>query len=974
MRSRHPRPNINLDGVWRPFGDHNYPRNPDAPIHPDPPRPPTESISPAPTLSPDGPVSELPRTNTPYTFPSDYNYPLSESPREEGNPIADHTYPRDPQNQANSDYLAPLVSSLQSTISHISMQTNLLRRQVESIELIDRARYEFYQLQEMRRMWEDIRRHVNALNTASSERRSNITNVRQMMAWTRISDPSPSSESAQSSTEQSTPEPSPSTPDVPTPSTSRSSASSGNESRTLNPNSPSYILGRFRQNHVKKRAQSRLFWRRRTMRNEQGLGGSRRYSRVPHLGGYRGDPRGLRNPSDASLTEVTVSLMIRNLETLLSACRIVIERREARSSPDRSGLERRVLSERVIENRLRSARQRLNMLNGYSSSQPSFGEPVGRSVNLGSRTDWTRYEARLKLSVYIETFSRFAESRTSPLPQALYDQVKILIELALLLTDLLLLQVMLTNPALSGSFLNPEREILAGRIEQMCTNLLQTISHSRLSSLARILHSLRLTARYVISSLRFVNREWQPARGSIRRILDLNRQLRRELYQFGNYLSQDTETTTAEPIPSTSQDSNQQISYVYRLCDLLTRIRNVRGRLEQGTLRNRLATSSSTTEPEPTRSTDESPSDDRESESLESFTEYRSDYIDPPGALYRTSHVNLYPPEQSSSQSSPERLPQTVMTPRADRPWNVPTVQVNDVPVTASESSIPPTSWQSRIMSNRYLDHIRPLSAATGLFRPRFLIPLYAGVNPFDADLDEGQREPPNTYDGIMTTTVNPVHRIQMWDISKCCIPNISNREYRSEAARSSMITFAFPPADEKNIVVSECKIHNDGSVDISRDGTLLVTLLPSGGYLNVTNRLGERVAEPDTSRFNRFYFPGIYSIKWDTLGQCLYTTSFEQNAISVSLSPISRHLIVGLASRRVTLLPSERWTMARIFLLDDRKIKITGRGRLVVLRDLEQGRDRDLNFMSVNCIKWIPVSGQGIVYATNTGQLKVLT
>ncbi|ENN72876.1 hypothetical protein YQE_10446, partial [Dendroctonus ponderosae] len=42
-----------------------------------------------------------------------------------------------------------------------------------------------------------------------------------------------------------------------------------------------------------------------------------------------------------------------------------------------------------------------------------------------------------------------------------------------------------------------------------------------------------------------------------------------------------------------------------------------------------------------------------------------------------------------------------------------------------------------------------------------------------------------------------------------------------------------------KNVVVSECKIHNDASVDIATDGTILVTLLPSGGYLNVTNRLG---------------------------------------------------------------------------------------------------------------------------------------
>lgn len=45
-----------------------------------------------------------------------------------------------------------------------------------------------------------------------------------------------------------------------------------------------------------------------------------------------------------------------------------------------------------------------------------------------------------------------------------------------------------------------------------------------------------------------------------------------------------------------------------------------------------------------------------------------------------------------------------------------------------------------------------------------------------------------------------------------------------------------------KNVVVSECKIHNDASVDISSDGTILVTLLPSGGYLNVTNRLGKQL------------------------------------------------------------------------------------------------------------------------------------
>lgn len=41
--------------------------------------------------------------------------------------------------------------------------------------------------------------------------------------------------------------------------------------------------------------------------------------------------------------------------------------------------------------------------------------------------------------------------------------------------------------------------------------------------------------------------------------------------------------------------------------------------------------------------------------------------------------------------------------------------------------------------------------------------------------------------------------------------------------------------------MVPECKIHNDASVDVSNDGHLLVTLLPSGRLSNTT-MLGEDV------------------------------------------------------------------------------------------------------------------------------------
>jgi activator-of-BECN1-regulated-autophagy protein 1 len=114
----------------------------------------------------------------------------------------------------------------------------------------------------------------------------------------------------------------------------------------------------------------------------------------------------------------------------------------------------------------------------------------------------------------------------------------------------------------------------------------------------------------------------------------------------------------------------------------------------------------------------------------------------------------------------------------------------------------------------------------------------------------------------------------------------------------------------------------------------------------------------------------GVYSLEWESLGQCLYTTSFEQSAVSVSLSPASRHLLVGLAPRRVTLLPFNRRTMAQIFRLGGGQTVGT-RGELCHIRDIEH--DQEQSYMSLNCIRWAPGPGQGLVYGTNTGKLKVL-
>ena len=101
-----------------------------------------------------------------------------------------------------------------------------------------------------------------------------------------------------------------------------------------------------------------------------------------------------------------------------------------------------------------------------------------------------------------------------------------------------------------------------------------------------------------------------------------------------------------------------------------------------------------------------------------------------------------------------------------------------------------------------------------------------------------------------------PTHRIQSWDFSNYEIPDIRN--------------------PNTNLVVKEARIHNDASVDISEDGSILVTLIPDPRHPSVV---------------------GVYGLKPKSeFGRCLATCSLEFNAISVSLSPTARHIIVGLS------------------------------------------------------------------------------
>ncbi|XP_064456475.1 activating molecule in BECN1-regulated autophagy protein 1-like isoform X2 [Ornithodoros turicata] len=178
----------------------------------------------------------------------------------------------------------------------------------------------------------------------------------------------------------------------------------------------------------------------------------------------------------------------------------------------------------------------------------------------------------------------------------------------------------------------------------------------------------------------------------------------------------------------------------------------------------------------------------------------------------------------------------------------------------------------------------------------------------------------------------NLTHRIQCWDMTTAQIPDIS---------------------DAKACVVApRCKIHNDASVALG--GGLVAALLPNG-------LLAASL--------------GVYSLRKGSLGQLLYTWSFGTNAISVSLSPMARYLVVGFASTRA-LFPSDREVVAQIFKLGSADVCAlssedgsSGRGLLQHVGNMSQPGGTQPP-VSLNSVRWLPRPGEGLIYGTNRGTL----
>lgn len=174
--------------------------------------------------------------------------------------------------------------------------------------------------------------------------------------------------------------------------------------------------------------------------------------------------------------------------------------------------------------------------------------------------------------------------------------------------------------------------------------------------------------------------------------------------------------------------------------------------------------------------------------------------------------------------------------------------------------------------------------------------------------------------------------------------------------------------------------------------------------------------------------------MQWETLGERIYSAKVDETVVSVSMSPTQQHLLIGLASR--IRFPPQPFTMAFIFKLtareteEDKKEQVDlnqyryyniycpvntyrngvmngldnymnnvpqneepednsqeaqdwrnrrsyiniKNNKMVLVRELFQNnQDTNGSYVSVNCIRWAPHAGQGIVYATSAGQLNIL-
>lgn len=381
--------------------------------------------------------------------------------------------------------------------------------------------------------------------TGNDSHMSGVSSVRHMMAGTRISDNypyDPSREETSSAPQNSSSEPEPG------PSTSRTDRCDPSRIRNARNRSArkTYPPSRFfRMQRQGRRPHLANFFSKRYVPRDM-----RTIRRCfPHKP-YNGRPTGRSNDHPSInlfiLSPDMLASMTRRLELLLmDQTRYIgmLENDDASNSETVSSD-----LENTIRATLTRCRARMNRVLGYP---PNFSRP-NESVTV-TADGASRYTARNTLSTVIDTLSRFIDENTNlRMSPSMQNQIQGVLSLSFLLSEILLLRIVDSIPPPTGMNLDPERESLTSRIDQMCSEMLQRRLSGQNHQLTRSLRLMRLTVRHATRAL---NQTYTARRNAI---IPPRTESRQELFDSIYRCIQNIQEQRNAVLNNNSEDRNSQ--------------------------------------------------------------------------------------------------------------------------------------------------------------------------------------------------------------------------------------------------------------------------------------------------------------------------------------------------------------------------------------------------------------------------------
>ncbi|XP_065652866.1 activating molecule in BECN1-regulated autophagy protein 1B isoform X1 [Hydra vulgaris] len=186
----------------------------------------------------------------------------------------------------------------------------------------------------------------------------------------------------------------------------------------------------------------------------------------------------------------------------------------------------------------------------------------------------------------------------------------------------------------------------------------------------------------------------------------------------------------------------------------------------------------------------------------------------------------------------------------------------------------------------------------------------------------------------VASNIAETTNRIQLWNSSNESEPDVKNTT--------------------ANVIIPRCKIHNDNSIDISSDGSLLAAFLPI------------KYNSPMDIELQ------VISLKPENYLNCIYSKKFGPNAVSVSFSPLYNYIVVGLASRKFErcLSVPKKQVIGQILELQIDSEKQSPDSKDIFNIVHENSYTNEYHF-SVNTVRFHPMPGMGIVYGSNRGHVQ---